>query len=355
VPPGDGPMGSDNPRSDCKRWLHMALCLVWAALVGTSVPLEMVNVTYLNSEASKDQKVYHAFYVSNLAVAFGAVELLPLSVRASKPLAKPMRWWHLAGGVCSLPAFFTIAAASMFGTQAVLVVQLAGLLATFFMIDLVDGRVKLTEYSKILALIFIFIGVGLDSAGSQSSTSGGPVAVLLLPLVALSGIGYALQSKCNNALAEHWGSTARATVASGCIYLCCSLPFDLYINFGCNVPPQFDTGYWYLWLVAGFQSAFYLGSMAYLPRVLGYTKCYVVILVAKLSMGLFIDAKGYAGKVVPVTLSRVFALVIVLLGSITLNAGTKKDDAQVPACSNEEEVAGEAVCSLEDPLSISAG
>jgi uncharacterized membrane protein YdcZ (DUF606 family) len=204
----------------------------------------------------------------------------------------------------------------------------------------VDGMVKLSEYPKVLALLVIFTGVFLESFGSGKSASGGFQALILLPLVAVTGIGFALQSKCNNALAEDLGSSARATVVSACVNLFCSVPINLYIYFGLDVSPSVHKDYWYLWIVAGFQSAFYVGSMAYIPRVLGFTRCYVITLTAKLSVSLFIDSEGLSGEIVPVTVSRVAALIIVLLGSIVFNLGTTKDTSRhtlfADSCADDE-------------------
>jgi uncharacterized membrane protein YdcZ (DUF606 family) len=246
-------------------------------------------------------------------------------MRASKPASRSLRGWHFLGGLGSLPAFLTVSAGSVVGTQKVLVVQLAALLSSFFIIDLVDGRV--TGYAKALALVVIFIGVVLESDYSESESED-PWAVLLLPLVALTGIGYAMQSKCNNALAEALGSSARATVVSAFVFLFCSLPINSYMYFGLGIPISLDIDFWYLWIAAGFQSAFYTGSMAHLPGVLGFTSCYVITLASKLSTSLVLDSNGLSGQVVPLTTCRVVALIMVLLGSVVFNVGSKKDDLQ---------------------------
>lgn len=328
-----------------RKSLQKVFCMLWAAMVGVSVPLEMVNTIFLNSNVADSDRKYHAFYVANLAVAMGALELLPLSVvRTPRSEDTPKwRWWHFAGGVCSLPAFFTIPAGHLLGTQAVLVVQLAALLTTFFIIDLVDGRVKLTELVKVGELILIFGGVVLENVGGKSGVAGSIQAVVMLLLVALTGIGYAVQSKCNNALSQVLGSTARATIVSACVNLLCAVPIDLYIGFGLNIAPSFDTRLWYLWVVAGLQSAFYIGSMAYLTGVLGFTSCYVITLVAKLSSSLAVDAKGLSGEVVPVSVPRVLALIIVLLGSVVFNFRKHSD-----ADENDEEACVLTLSSVTD-------
>lgn len=312
---------------DTKHIIYVILCGVWAALVGMSVPLNMVVTIFLNSHADKSDRQYHAFYVATLAVAMGGFEMIPLAIKAEKPATLPKRWWHLAGGCCALPAFSVVAAGSMMGSQVVLVVQLATLLTTFFVIDVMDGRVRLREHAKVAALLVIFGGTWLESGGSKTGgMSGGFEAIVMLTLVAISGVGFALQSKCNNALAEDVGSAARASVLSACVNTLVSIPICLFIYFGLNVPVSFSLSSRYLWLAAGFQSAFYVGSMAYLPKALGFTRCYVITLVAKMVTSLVVDACGMVGEPIPLSALRVCALLAVLLGAVIFNScGNSKD------------------------------
>lgn len=81
-----------------------------------------------------------------------------------------------------------------------------------------------------------------------------------------------------------------------------------------------DTWYWPLWLVAGFQSAFYIGSMAILPKLLGFTTSYLVVLAAKLVCSTVIDQLGLAGKVVKVSAERIVSLLLVFVGAGLFNA-----------------------------------
>jgi uncharacterized membrane protein YdcZ (DUF606 family) len=320
-------VGSESAPVNVSYVRHL-LCMVWAALVGTSVPLAMVCTIKLNSTAAPSERSYHAFYVSQLCIVIGALELLPLAVKADRPMTKPKQWWHLAGGLCSLPAFFTIRAGSVLGSQLVLVAILAALLSTYFILDLVDGRIKLDEYSRIVALLFIFGGVACENLSKAGGGLAGSMkAISLLFTVMIAGVGFALQSRCNSALSESVGSTPRAAVITAVVSLTFSVPIHLYIFFGCNIAPTIDTSQWYLWLLAGFQSAFYTGSQAYLPKVLGFTSAYAVTLVGQLVTSLIVDINGLTGEAVPLSITRVVALCAVLIGSITFNAcGPPKKD-----------------------------
>lgn len=338
---------------DSTSLIQVICCAVWAALVGVSVPLEIANTILLNSSADESDRRFHAFYVSNLAVLMGGIQLLPLSLKAGKaPATRPKKLWHLAGGICSLPAFFTISAGSKLGSSVVLVVQLAALISTFFLIDIVDGRVQCSQWLKVVALLIVFTGVVLESLGGTSVSQMDAQALVMLALVGVSGVGYALQAKCNNALAQDLGTAARATAVSACVNIIFSIPIDIYIYFGLQIPVALDTKYWYLWLVAGFQSAFYIGSMAYLPSVLGYTGCYVITLGAKLITSLMVDAYGLTGDVLPVTVTRVVAIVTVLLGSVMFNTCAKpKESAYDPGVSLNNDPRSEEEEPEKDELS----
>lgn len=305
--------------------LYMVVCVIWAALIGMSVPMGMVVNIMLNSQADESDQKYHAFYVGNLAVVMGGLELLPLTFCSEKPATKPKRWWHLAGGVMSLPSFFTTSAGALLGSQVVLVLQLAALLTTFYLCDLIDEKVRLQDYAKSLALLIIFVGVVLEADGTGVSMAGSFESIAMIFLVAVTGVGFALSSKCNSALADDLGSAPRASVVSACINTLFSVPINAYIYFGCNIVFSADTRSWYWWLATGFQNAFYTGSMAYLPKTLGFTRCYVITLSAKMVTSLLIDAYGLTGESISVSVKRICALLIVCAGAIWFNTSSKEE------------------------------
>eukprot|EP00929_Paragymnodinium_shiwhaense_P007528 TRINITY_DN111447_c0_g1_i1.p1 TRINITY_DN111447_c0_g1~~TRINITY_DN111447_c0_g1_i1.p1 ORF type:complete len:367 (+),score=34.81 TRINITY_DN111447_c0_g1_i1:141-1241(+) len=317
--------------------LRYFFCVLWAALIGVSVPLEMVNTIFLNKNSP--DKSHHAFYVSTLAVFMGGVELMPLALKAPKPWGKPSRWWHLLGGFCSLPAFVTIPAGTLLGSQLVLVTQLAALLATFLLMDLIDGKVKLTNYMRLVGFCLVLGGVALDNIGLKVGKASSLKAVVMLAAVALSGVSYALQARFNGRLAEDVGSSARATCVSAMVCVFLSLPVVAWIRFDIGVAVELDTRFWPLWVVAGFQSAFYIGSMAKLPRLLGFTTCYTITLGAKLATSLMVDSLGFTGTRIPVTFLRVASLACVLVGAVIFNsfkAGDTFQELREDHCEEED-------------------
>eukprot|EP00931_Biecheleriopsis_adriatica_P007100 TRINITY_DN108415_c0_g1_i1.p1 TRINITY_DN108415_c0_g1~~TRINITY_DN108415_c0_g1_i1.p1 ORF type:complete len:384 (+),score=64.30 TRINITY_DN108415_c0_g1_i1:64-1215(+) len=321
-------------------------CIIWAALIGISVPLELTNTIFLNQ--TSENPAYHGFYVSNLAVIMGGLELIPLSFSSSAPWQKPRRWWHVAGGLCSLPAFGTIVAGAQLGTQLVIVTQLGALMGTFLAMDVIDGRVSLSDYAKGLGLLLVIGGIAMESFGGDVRLGSSAASIGMLALVAASGVGYALQSRCNGALADDLGSGARATMVSALVNICCGLPIDAWVFWGTGTSPTFDTRYWYLWLVAGFQSAFYIGSMAYLPKVLGFTTTYVITLSAKLLTSLAIDDLGLVGTAIPIDATRVVSVLCVLGGALMFNMSSKtvsldQDGAENPEVDEEHEEPGRSM------------
>jgi len=191
--------------------------ITWAALVGMSVPLEMCNTVFLNRASS--QRHLHAFYIANLAVLMGGIEMVPPSFMISKPWGKPTKWWSVLGGICTLPTFITIAAGAVLGSQLVLITQLAALLGTFLLFDIYDGKVRLSNYPQLLGFAVVLVGVGKMGVGSDISSDSRLEAAIMLFIVAISGVGYALQAKCNGELARDLGSPVRATMVSAMVFI----------------------------------------------------------------------------------------------------------------------------------------
>eukprot|EP00929_Paragymnodinium_shiwhaense_P078257 TRINITY_DN40533_c0_g1_i1.p1 TRINITY_DN40533_c0_g1~~TRINITY_DN40533_c0_g1_i1.p1 ORF type:complete len:358 (+),score=46.75 TRINITY_DN40533_c0_g1_i1:86-1159(+) len=298
--------------------LWYALYVLWAAAIGVSLPLEMVCTIFLNKDSP--DKDYHAFYVGTLEVFMGGIELVPLALQASQPWGLPTRWWHLLGGLCSLPSFITIPAGGLLGSQLVLVTQLGALLTTFLLMDLLDGNLKLTNYMRLLGFALVLGGVGLDNTGIAVGEASAVKTALMLAAVAFSGVCYALQARLNGRLAEDVGSPARATCISAMVCVCCSLPIMAWLRWGRQVQVSLDVRFWPLWIVVGFQSAFYIGSMATLPRLLGFTTSYTITLTAKLATSLLVDALGFTGHRIPVTEMRVISLGCLLVGAVIFNS-----------------------------------
>jgi len=240
----------------------------------------------------------------------------------------------MGGGVCALPSFFTIAAGAMLGSQLVLITQLAAVLSTFLLMDVMDGKIELSNYMRLGGFALVLCGVVLDNLEMDVGAVDSIRAVGLLGCVALSGVGYGLQARCNGCLAEAVGSSVRATTVSACVYIVCSLPVMWWLRYHKNVEVHLDPRHWYLWMLAGFQSAFYISSMAKLPKLIGFTTCYTITLGSKLSTSLLIDYAGWTGTYIPLNASRLVSLSCVFVGAVIFNAMKSKDDPEKPLLSS---------------------
>lgn len=305
------------------------LAVTWAFLVGISIPLESCNTSLLNSKAKNtfpagsSDVSWHGFYISDIAVAMGGMQLLIPSFYSKVEWKRPSKWWSYFGGVCSLLGFITVSAAPILGVQLMLMIQMIGLLGTFFLIDICLGSVKLSDWQKPVGFSIALLGVAIDNLSMFSDTSE-ITSSWMLHFVGtfLSGVGYALQARCNGALAEDLGGPARAASVSAVVNIVAGAPIILWIAFSLEVPVTLDLWLWPLWLVAGFQSAFYIGSMAMLPKILGFTTCYLAVLSSKLVCSSFVDEFGLGGKVVEITWNRIVSLAVVILGSFIFNSAS---------------------------------
>merc|ERR1712226_1199522 len=100
------------------------------------------------------------------------------------PWKRPTRFWKLLGGACSITTFVTIPAGALLGSQLVLVTQLAALLTTFLLMDLIDGKVKLSNYLRLGGFFLVLAGVTLDNAGLDFGKAASMEALIMLALVA---------------------------------------------------------------------------------------------------------------------------------------------------------------------------
>lgn len=319
---GDAPAAT---AGSARRALHM----LWAVAVGASVTVQLCCSVLINRRSAEPG--YHAFYVANLSVLLGGVALVPHAAVSSETFRGPKRWWSVLGGLWTLPSFVGIPAGALLGIQLVLLSQLLAMLGTALLFDLRRGRVHWTDATRMSGFLVVLGGVATDNfAFSSTGSSLTPLAALLLCGSFASGVGYAVQAKCNARLARDVGNTPRAVVISALVNIVAGLPLDLFLLFGKGVRPVADWRDWPLWVFAGAQSAFYIGSLAQLPRELGYTTSYLTLLLGKLISSSFVDALGLAGKVVPFEWKRGLAIALVLVGT-ALFSGSPLPCAERPA------------------------
>jgi len=247
-----------------------------------------------------------------------------------------------------LPAFITTAASPFLGMQLTLMVQLVGIIGTFFAFDIIDGNVRLRDWEKLFGFLVAVLGVGVDNIGAFRGET--PITgkwIIFMISVFVSGIGFALQSKCNNVLAQDLGSPARAAMVSALVSLVAGMPVVLWIWLGEDVPLRIDPSLWWLWILAGAQSALYIGSMAILPKLLGFTTSYMLILAAKLITSTFVDAFGLVGTVMPVSWSRLLSLALVLLGASTFNSTCGSSSKKAAGVVDDLEKLEASLCDTE--------
>mmetsp|Transcript_87413 Transcript_87413/g.245379 ORF Transcript_87413/g.245379 Transcript_87413/m.245379 type:complete len:368 (+) Transcript_87413:153-1256(+) len=297
----------------------LGFAVAWACLVGISVPLEVCNASLLNRHSPEKDRSWHSVYIAELAVAMGGLQLAVLSFASKAPWTWPSPWWSYFGGVCSLPGYITISAAQVLGVEMLLMTQLVGLLGTFFVLDLADGTIRLGNWPKPVGLFFVVIGVVVDKLLASSGDGAKAIDINWIVHVVgafCSGVGFALQAKCNGALAHCIGGPARAAMICAVVNVLASSPLSVYIRFGMEVPLSLDSKIWPMWFAAGFQSAFYVSSMALLPRFLGFTTCYLAVLSSKLFCSAVVDATGLTGgSRVALSAERILSIFVVLFGA----------------------------------------
>jgi len=297
--------------------------IIWALTVGISVPIDVCNQNFLNRYASErgvDSNL-HAFYIVQLSLAMGALLLAVPSFRSREVWRPPTRWWSWMGGICSLLGFITVSATPLLGVQLMLTVQLLGILMTFFVLDILEGTVRWSDWHKHFGFATVVLGVAIDNLSALEGTQRISSSWIFHFLGTLfSGIGYALQAKCNKALAQDVGGSARAAMVSAAVSFIAGVPIAVYLTYDRDVPLTLDAHLWPFWILAGSQSAFYILSMATLPKCLGFTFSYLAILCSKLSFSALADELALSGTRVPLSVNRVLSLLLVIVGAYAFNA-----------------------------------
>lgn len=215
-----------------------------------------------------------------------------------------------------MPGPSTIPATASLGTQLVLLAQLAGMLVTALVFDGRAGKISWSDRSRIYGFAAVLMGVAVDNIQTLNGEEGFDAwSAVFFAASFGTGVGYALQAKCNGLLAQDFGSTARATCFSSAVSILANIPVLLIFRFKLGVPLYFSTDDWVVWLSVGIQSAFYIGSLAVLPSLLGYTGSYLLLLLGKLASSSLADATGLSGKIIDFGLFRATALVLIFLGA----------------------------------------
>eukprot|EP00928_Gymnodinium_smaydae_P012952 TRINITY_DN1472_c0_g1_i2.p1 TRINITY_DN1472_c0_g1~~TRINITY_DN1472_c0_g1_i2.p1 ORF type:complete len:349 (-),score=45.28 TRINITY_DN1472_c0_g1_i2:31-1077(-) len=304
----------------------------WSIAVGASVAAACVFSTRINANAPDQGKELHSIYVSSAVLLLGGMLMAPTALGDKTPWGKPTKWYSLMGGVCITLEFLALPAFTYLGVQVVLLGMLLGMLFTGVILDFRDGRLTSREHLRFFGFVVVIMGVILDYFGpgwlDTAETSSQPFTSASLPWLMASfacGVGYALMAKSNSQLAKDLGSSSRATLVCGIVAVLSRAPLMAWIYFGRGIAPTLSfADEWQYWLAAAAQSAFYNGSLAILPGLLGYTTNCVVMLFGKLVFSSIIDAYGLTGERVPMDVPRVLGVLLVLSGTIVSSFASRR-------------------------------
>eukprot|EP00927_Polykrikos_kofoidii_P076389 TRINITY_DN7341_c0_g1_i5.p1 TRINITY_DN7341_c0_g1~~TRINITY_DN7341_c0_g1_i5.p1 ORF type:complete len:384 (-),score=53.93 TRINITY_DN7341_c0_g1_i5:197-1267(-) len=292
-------------------------------VVGASVTLQLCSNVKINSRSPQSESNYHAAYVTSVFYLIGIVILTPGSILASAPWKKPTRWWSVTGGVWTISGFCTVSASTVLGTQVVLLLQLSAMFACALLFDFIDGKVSCANTGRLAGFVVVLAGAATDAfspaktdSGSDDTSDGFSLEAIVVILgVAASGIGYAIQARCNGVLADDVGSMMRASAICALVSFVVCLPFETYFYLEKNVVIHFSLDDWPLWLFGGFQNSFYVASLAVLPQKLGFTTSYLALLLGKLVASSITDELGLGGKVIHFSIFRLASVSLVLCGT----------------------------------------
>eukprot|EP00927_Polykrikos_kofoidii_P076387 TRINITY_DN7341_c0_g1_i3.p1 TRINITY_DN7341_c0_g1~~TRINITY_DN7341_c0_g1_i3.p1 ORF type:complete len:377 (-),score=47.71 TRINITY_DN7341_c0_g1_i3:197-1273(-) len=294
-------------------------------VVGASVTLQLCSTVTINSRPPAWESNYHAAYVTSAFYIIGIVILIPGSILAPAPWGKPTRWWSVTGGLWTITTFCTVSGSAILGTQVVLLLQLCAMFGCALLFDFIDGKVSCANTGRLGGFLVVLAGAALDafspakaakdSGSDDTSDRFGLEAIAVILGVAVSGIGYALQARCNGALADDVGSMMRASAICALVSFVVCLPLETYFYFDKKALFYFSVDDWPFWLFGGFQNSFYVASLAVLPQKLGFTTSYLALLLGKLVASSITDELGLGGKVIHFSIFRLASVSLVLCGT----------------------------------------
>lgn len=269
--------------------------LIWAAAVGSSVTLRLWCSVRLTSSAGAPA-LAASCYVTTLALLISALFLVPFASLRSIP-RRSGPWF---GGMCTLPAFSLVAAASTLGLGLVQMVLRLGLLFTALSLDLISGIGGKDMWRRCVGTGIVFIGVAVGIlAGSEVSSSYAPATVKAFSVACtfISGSCYVLQARLMAKPAQQPvrvdDKTDAATDALVCQLTNALVQVPLLVGFlSGGMPFHIHSKDLHIWAFTGFQGAWYLRSLQILPSRLGYATTFAVSLWGQLLTAVVLDVIG---------------------------------------------------------------
>lgn len=299
-----------------------ASAAVWAVLAGASVTLQLGGTIALNGKASYNVETLQTHVMRSLYVAqggnlVGAVWLAVLAVVVpGDPPQRPQELWYVFGGIVTLPAFVATPAAQVLGLQLVLMLLLLGMIGAALVFDCQARRLHLGRVRS-GGLALLFFGVVLELVDAVPLIEG-PAAEVILYVVGclLAGILFAVQSKMNVRLASDLGSPLRSATWCNTSAFVVGVLLLVYVRFGFLVKYELKLSQWWIWLLVGLQSAFYTLTLTLLPKLLGYSSMFVLVLAGKLGSSSIADTLGAFQPAVPLSVLRCASVCVMLTGAI---------------------------------------
>ena len=159
----------------------------------------------------------------------------------------------------------------------ILMLVLVGMMTCAIIFDCRGKRLRLTRYNS-MGLCFLAAAVGIEMADSISQVKGSSSEIVFYAACALiAGTCYSVQAKMNKRLARDLGSSARSALFCNVTSMLWAIPLCITLQTR-GIPLNFQESKWWIWLLCGLQSAFYTYSLAELPKLIGYSVLFVLVL-----------------------------------------------------------------------------
>ena len=323
------------------------LACVWAVLAGVSVTLQVGAGIVLNNTSSP--KLAHAAYVTVGNLAMGALWLMLLAIlQGGNRPSRPKHLWSTWGGMVILPAFVCTPAAALLGTQLTLTLLLVGMMVAAFLFDFCGTQLRVSRYF-VLCIVLLLAAVCLQILIALPTVHGSDLRLVVYIFGSvLAGGCYSMQAKMNNRLACDLGSSARAAAWCNVTAMLWGLPL-CWVLVDLHVPLDFVMKDWWIWLLLGLQSAFYTYSLAELPKVLGYSVMFILVITGKMCFAAFADTMGLFAKPLVLSPWRYLSVVATLMGAASFAFNQAKHPSQVRP--RQEEIPYSCEQDLHDSLS----
>jgi len=281
----------------------------------------VINREVLNSRSTNGS--VQAVYNVQAASTVGFLLVLPAVLWSGIPWHKSTELWSVLGATLGANSLIACPlAVPIIGAQGALLTNRCGGLCCSLFLDWTDSTISLLDYGRLLAFVAVIAASFVDvtdaahHATHPKGTGGAlkPSQLLLVAYVALGGMCITIQAKCNGRVTKDLGCWTYAIVINLGAFMLLALPLTLYCWVHLGVPPAYTANDWPRILFDGAYLVFYFGSMAILPRTIGYTAMSMMIMFGSMAASSAIDAYGITGSFVPFTETRGISLLVMMVG-----------------------------------------